>query len=117
MDQSEVEIDDQNRVELKRHHEESIDFSLDIREEVDKVFPLSGEASIPDRLSTAKELAECLAHDNLTLSVLLNGKIVLIMGGRLLTIYNLHGRHLPGLIIKPILNYRQIVVTNLKIYQ
>jgi hypothetical protein len=42
--------------------------------------PLSGEASIPDKPSTAKELAECLAHDNLTLSVLRNGKIVLIMG-------------------------------------
>jgi hypothetical protein len=25
------EIDDQNAIELKRHHEESIDFSLDIR--------------------------------------------------------------------------------------
>lgn len=53
--------------------------SLWISVKRDKVFPLIGEASIPDKLTTAKELAECLAHDNLTLSVLRNGKIVLIM--------------------------------------
>lgn len=39
----------------------SIDFSLDILDEVDKVFP-GGEESILDRLSIAKELAECLAR-------------------------------------------------------
>ena len=74
-----INIDDRNALELKRSPEENLDFSLDIREDVDKISPLSGE-SILDELSTAKELAQSLAYENLTISVSRNGKIAMIMG-------------------------------------
>lgn len=75
-----VDVDDQNALELKRCVEEGIDFSLDVHENADDLFPVNGDASILDKLSTAREVAESLAHNNLTLSVLRNGKIVMIMG-------------------------------------
>lgn len=75
-----IDVDDQNALELKRCVEEDIDISLDVHENADELFPVNGDASLLDKLSKARELAESLAHNNLTLSVLRNAKIVMIIG-------------------------------------
>jgi hypothetical protein len=73
-----IDVDDQNALELKRCADEGIDFSLDVHENADDLFPVNGDASLLDKLSKARELGESPAHNNLTPSVLRNGKIVML---------------------------------------
>jgi hypothetical protein len=57
-----IDVDDQNALELKRCVEEGIDFSLDVHENADDLFPVNGDASLSE-ISIILNI--CILYDNL----------------------------------------------------
>jgi hypothetical protein len=85
-----VDVDNQTAIEIKGHSsskgKKKSDLSIDIEEHGDRLFAAAlvhddeEKIGLLNRLSNAKEFADSLANNDLTLSVLYKGKEVMILG-------------------------------------
>jgi hypothetical protein len=82
-----VDVDNQTAIEIKGHSKgKKSDLSIDIEEHGDRLLAAGlvhddeEKVGLLNRLSNAKEFADCLANNDLTLSVLYKGKEVMILG-------------------------------------
>jgi hypothetical protein len=83
-----VDVDNQTAIEIKGHSKgkKKSDLSIDIEEHGDRLFTAAlvhddkEKIGLLNRLSNAKEFADSLANNDLTLSVLYKGKEVMILG-------------------------------------
>jgi hypothetical protein len=82
-----VDVDNQTAIEIKGHSKDKkSDLSIDIEEHGDRFFTAAlvhddkEKVGLLNRLSNAKQFADSLGNNDLTLSVLYKGKEVMILG-------------------------------------
>jgi hypothetical protein len=83
-----VDVDNQTAIELNGHSKGKNDVSINIEEDGDRLITAvlvdqddeEEKLGLLDRLSSARQFANSLANNDLTLSVLYKGKEVMILG-------------------------------------